>query len=63
VPKSKPKLIAEAEEKTILIESQYENGLITEDERYDEVVRSWMETTDKRNRGTQKSLDPLSVFI
>jgi DNA-directed RNA polymerase subunit beta' len=60
VPKSKPKLIAEAEEKTILIESQFENGLITEDERYDEVVRVWMETTDKVTEATQKSLDPLS---
>jgi DNA-directed RNA polymerase subunit beta' len=60
VPKSKPKMIAEAEEKTILIDSQYENGLITEDERYDEVVRVWMETTDKVTEATQKSLDPLS---
>ena len=60
VPKSKPKLIAEAEEKTILIENQFENGLITEDERYDEVVRVWMETTDKVTEATQKSLDPLS---
>jgi DNA-directed RNA polymerase subunit beta' len=53
-------MIAEAEEKTILIDSQYENGLITEDERYDEVVRVWMETTDKVTEATQKSLDPLS---
>ncbi|MDD5288081.1 MAG: DNA-directed RNA polymerase subunit beta' [Dehalococcoidales bacterium] len=60
VPKAKAKLIAEAEEKTILIESQYENGLITEDERYDEVVKVWMETTDKVTEATQKSLDPFS---
>ncbi len=60
VPKSKPKLIAEAEGKTILIESQYENGLITEDERYDEVVKVWVETTDKVTEATQKSLDPFS---
>ena len=60
VPKSKPKLIAEAEEKTIQVESQYENGLITEDERYDEVVRVWMETTDKVTEATQKALNPLS---
>jgi DNA-directed RNA polymerase subunit beta' len=60
VPKSKPKLIAEAEEKQIQVESQYENGLITEDERYDEVVRVWMETTDKVTDATQKALNPLS---
>ncbi len=60
VPKAKPKLIAEAEERTVLIENQYENGLITEDERYDEVVKIWMETTDKVTLATQKSLDPFS---
>ncbi|MBN1643316.1 MAG: DNA-directed RNA polymerase subunit beta', partial [Dehalococcoidales bacterium] len=60
VPKTKPKLLLEAEEKTALIENQYENGLITEDERYDEVVRVWMETTDKVTEATQKSLDPFS---
>jgi len=60
VPKAKPKLIAEAEERTVLIENQYENGLITEDERYDEVVKIWMETTDKVTSATQKSLDPFS---
>ena len=60
VPKSKVKMLAEAEEKTTLIDSQYENGLITDDERYDEVVRVWMETTDKVTDATQKSLDPFS---
>ncbi|MCX6003089.1 MAG: DNA-directed RNA polymerase subunit beta' [Chloroflexi bacterium] len=60
VPKTKPKLLAEAEEKTALIESQYEKGLITEDERYNEVIRVWMETTDKVTEATQKSLDPFS---
>jgi DNA-directed RNA polymerase subunit beta' len=60
VPKAKQSLLAAAEEKAALIEKQYENGLITDDERYDQVVRVWMETTDKVTDATQKSLDPFS---
>jgi len=60
VPKAKAKLIAEAEAKTIEIEKQYEMGVITDDERYGEVVKVWNETTDKVTDATQKSLDPFS---
>jgi DNA-directed RNA polymerase subunit beta' len=60
VPHAKAKLIAEAEAKTIEIEKQYEMGVITDDERYGEVVKVWNETTDKVTDATQKSLDPFS---
>ena len=60
VPKIKAKLIAEAEAKNAEIEKQYEMGLIAADERYEEVVKIWMETTDKVTEATQKNLDPLS---
>ena len=60
VPHAKAKLIAEAEAKTIEIEKQYEMGVITDDERYGEVVKVWNETTDKVTEATQKSLDPFS---
>ncbi|MDD5190902.1 MAG: DNA-directed RNA polymerase subunit beta', partial [Dehalococcoidales bacterium] len=60
VPKAKAKLIAEAEAKNAEIEKQYEMGLIAADERYEEVVKIWMETTDKVIEATQKNLDPLS---
>jgi len=58
VPAVKPKLLAEAEKKAALIESQYNRGLITEDERYNGVVDVWMETTDKVADATSASLDP-----
>ncbi|MBI2847684.1 MAG: DNA-directed RNA polymerase subunit beta' [Chloroflexi bacterium] len=56
VPESKPELIEEAERKTGEIESQYLRGLITEDERYDGVVRVWNETTDKIRDAIQAGL-------
>jgi len=58
VPHAKQKLLEEAEERTAIIESQYEKGLITEDERYNGVVGVWMETTDRVADATFESLDP-----
>jgi len=46
VPASKPKLLEEAEERISTIESQFERGLITEDERYTSIIGAWIETTD-----------------
>jgi len=56
VPQSKPKLIAEAEERVAIIESQYRRGLITEDEKYSGTVGVWMETTDKLTEAISQSL-------
>ncbi len=47
VPATKTKLLTNAESQTTTIENQYQRGLITEDERYDAVVRVWTDTTDK----------------
>ena len=58
VPAVKPKLLKEAEEKAALIESQYNRGLITEDERYNGVVDVWMGATDRVGEATSASLDP-----
>ncbi len=45
VPAEKPVLLQKAEERIKLIEKQFQRGLITEDERYDQVVQVWTETT------------------
>jgi DNA-directed RNA polymerase subunit beta' len=58
VPSIKGQILKEAEERTALIENQYNTGLITEDERYSEVVNVWMETTDRVAEATSDSLDP-----
>jgi DNA-directed RNA polymerase subunit beta' len=57
-PKTKAKLLEDAEERAAVIESQYHRGLITEDERYNGVVNIWMETTDRVADATSESLDP-----
>jgi len=62
VPEVKPKLLEEAEERTAIIEGQFEKGLITEDERYDGVVGVWMETTDRVADATSDGLDPYGAI-
>jgi DNA-directed RNA polymerase subunit beta' len=57
VPTAKPGLIREAEEKTATLESQYSSGVITEDERYNGVVKTWTDTTNKIADAISDSLD------
>ena len=46
VPPEKPQLIREAQETVDRITRNYKRGLITEEERYKEVVETWKETDD-----------------
>jgi len=57
VPKDKPEMLREAEEKVATIESQYHRGLITEDERYSGVVEVWMQTNDKITDAISNAFD------
>jgi len=57
VPDSKPELLREAEEKTATLESQYNGGLITEDERYGGVIQAWTDTTNKITEAISDGLD------
>ncbi len=57
VPGSKAKLLEEGNEKIAVIESQFNRGLITEDERYNRAVQVWTETTDKIKETVSQSLD------
>ena len=64
VPQTKPKLIEDAENQTTVIENQFHRGLITEDERYSQVVGVWMETTDKITAAVSESLDKFgSIYM
>ncbi|RPD36878.1 DNA-directed RNA polymerase subunit beta' [Candidatus Liberibacter solanacearum] len=47
VPKSKGKIIAEADKMVKEYENQYNDGLITRGEKYNKVVDLWGKTTDK----------------
>jgi DNA-directed RNA polymerase subunit beta' len=57
VPQSKPKLLEEAGERVAIIENQYSRGLITEDEKYNNAIGIWMETTDKLTDIISQTLD------
>ena len=57
VPGSKSKLIEEGDEKVAVIESQFNRGLITEDERYNNTVQVWTDTTEKIKDTISHSLD------
>ena len=57
VPASKPKLLAETEARIAIIADQYHRGLITEDERYNQVVDIWTETTNTITTTIQNNLD------
>ena len=57
IPKDKEALIKAAEEKTITAKEQYNQGIITEDESYNSVVGTWMNTTELITDSISKSLD------
>ncbi len=57
VPASKPKILEETEARIATIENQYHRGLITEDERYNQVVDIWTETTNLITSTIQNNLD------
>jgi DNA-directed RNA polymerase subunit beta' len=56
-PPNKGKLLKEAETKTAIIEEQFNNGLITETERYNKVIEVWMDTTDSVTKNIKDTLD------
>ncbi|MBP3766398.1 MAG: DNA-directed RNA polymerase subunit beta' [Bacilli bacterium] len=45
--KDKPEILAKAREKVAKINKQYKRGIITEDERYENVIASWNEARTK----------------
>jgi len=57
VPEEKPKILAEGDERVAVIDSQYNRGLITEDERYTNAIEVWTETTERIRKTIEKSLD------
>ncbi|HEX7365368.1 MAG TPA: DNA-directed RNA polymerase subunit beta' [Dehalococcoidia bacterium] len=57
VPRDKAKLLEEGDEKIAVIESQFNRGLITDDERYSSAIEVWTETTDKITETISQSLD------
>ncbi len=58
VPKDKDKRLASADGAVAEIDRQFQRGLITEDERYEQVVDLWKRTTDDMSNAMMAGLDP-----
>jgi DNA-directed RNA polymerase subunit beta' len=63
VPKDKEKLIKEAREEVLHVEGQYRKGLITDGERYNNVIDIWTSTTDRISDKIFEELDPFNPIF
>ena len=60
VPEEKDAIIADADALVDKYEEAYNNGLVSEKERYEKVIDIWAKTTDKVADALMDSLDPLN---
>jgi len=58
VPEQKYAIVLEAEAAVLDVEKQFRRGLITEEERYQEVVRIWQEATRQTISAVKDNLNP-----
>jgi DNA-directed RNA polymerase subunit beta' len=58
IPASKPGLLKDADDEVADIEKQFRRGLITNEERYNEVIAVWTRTKDAVTSAVDKALDP-----
>ncbi|BCS81708.1 DNA-directed RNA polymerase subunit beta' [Caldicellulosiruptor diazotrophicus] len=63
IPEVKQKLIAEAEQKVENIEKLYRHGLISDQERYEQVISIWNETKDKLTEELIQNLDEFNPIF
>ena len=47
VPESKPRLVREAERQVVEVQNQYQEGAITQGERYNKIIEIWNKVTDE----------------
>ena len=60
IPDVKYKFVSEAEKQVEKVTKQYRRGLITDEERYNSVVKLWTDTGDKVTRALIDGLDELN---
>jgi len=58
IPDTREKIFAEADEKVAEINNQYQQGLLTEEERKTKVVEVWNETKGKISEEVKTAMDP-----
>ena len=66
VPEDKPQILAEADAKVSEIRKKYRRGLITEEERFKEVVAIWNEATVKVGKSLEDRIEeqnPINLMV
>jgi DNA-directed RNA polymerase subunit beta' len=64
VPTGRADLLKQADQRIAEIDKQYRRGLITEDERYNQAVEIWNDTTEKVTKAVGEALDRFgSVYM
>ena len=63
VPPQKPQMIADAQDTVDKITRQYKRGLITDEERYKEVIETWKDTDDALTKALLTGLDKYNNII
>ncbi len=59
IPKNKNELVKTAREKVALIEEQYKDGLLTDNERYQKIIETWEGVRNKLDKLVPEGLDKL----
>jgi DNA-directed RNA polymerase subunit beta' len=59
-PEKKPQILAEHEKRAEKVESQYRKGVITEDERRQELIEIWTEATERVKVEMERGFDELN---
>ena len=63
IPEDKEKILEDYEERVGKIETQFERGLITEEERHESIVNIWTEATDTVAEAMEKTLYELNPIF
>jgi DNA-directed RNA polymerase subunit beta' len=62
-PPQKPAILAEHDKRADRVESQYRKGVITEDERRQELIEIWTEATEKVKDAMEENFDELNPIF
>jgi len=60
IPESKSEIVSEAMEDEKLVERNFRRGLLTQQEKTDQVIKIWQKATDDIGEAVKETMDPLS---
>ncbi|HEY8476532.1 MAG TPA: DNA-directed RNA polymerase subunit beta', partial [Chloroflexota bacterium] len=64
IPEQKEAILAEADAEVARIEREYRRGLITDEERYNEIIEVWTRAKDRLTEAVRETMDPYgSLFM